>query len=80
MRGLAVATIHSHLATMYERGENLDIHQWVAPEEIDLIHGSLGLFEEPYSIKAIEEHFAQRFGPEKIRWALAEHKRRQPGA
>ncbi|MBK6995809.1 MAG: hypothetical protein IPH31_13080 [Lewinellaceae bacterium] len=46
---------------MYERGELLDISRWVSPEECDLIQGALSLFEEPYQMKAIHEHFGERF-------------------
>ncbi|MBN8683821.1 MAG: DNA helicase RecQ [Chitinophagales bacterium] len=74
-RGLSPVTIYGHLATMYERGENLDIKQWVKPEEVDMIQGALPLFEEPYAISAIMEHFNQRYRYEQVRFAIAALKR-----
>jgi ATP-dependent DNA helicase RecQ len=74
-RGLSRMTVMSHLATMYERGELVDINQWVMPEELDLIQGALSLFEEPYQLKPIFEHFNERFNYDKIRWAIADFKR-----
>jgi hypothetical protein len=60
---------------MYERGELVEINQWVMPEELDLIQGALSLFEEPYQLKPIFEHFNERFNYDKIRWAIADFKR-----
>jgi ATP-dependent DNA helicase RecQ len=77
LRGLSVVTILSHLATMYERGELLDLQKWVSPEECDIIQGALPLFEEPYQTKAIFEHFEARFSYDKIRFAIADFRRNQ---
>ncbi len=75
MRGVSTLTVVSHLATMYERGEMLDIRQWVSPEECDIIQGALPLFEEPYQMKAIHEHFNERYNYDKIRFAIADMRR-----
>jgi len=78
-RELSPMTIMSHLATMYERGELIDFGQWVLPEEMDVIQGALCLFEEPYVMKAIFEHFGERYHYDKIRWAIADYKRGRKG-
>ncbi len=75
MRGVSTLTVISHVATMYERGEMLDIGQWVSPEECDIIQGALTLFEEPYQMKAIYEHFNERYNYDKIRFAIADARR-----
>ncbi len=77
-RGLSAATVTGHLATMYERGELIDISQWASPEELDIVQGALPLFEEPYQTKAIFEHFEERMRYDAIRWAIADHRRKQP--
>lgn len=74
-RAIATITVMSHLATMYERGELLDIGQWVSPEELDIIQGALPLFEEPYQLKALHEHFGGRFSYDAIRMAVADARR-----
>lgn len=75
-RGMSARTVMNHLATMYECGELLDISRWVSPEECDIIQGALPLFEEPYQMKPIFEHFNERFDYDKIRWALASYRRK----
>jgi len=74
-RKISVVTVESHLATMYEGGEMLDLYNWIEPEELDLIQGALSLFKEPYQVKEISEHFSDQFGYEKIRWAVADYRR-----
>jgi len=75
VRGLSPITIMAHLTTMYERGELIDIQQWVSPEDCDMIQGALSLFEEPFELKAIYEHFEERFNYDQIRWAIADFRR-----
>lgn len=77
-REISPLTVLNHLAIMYERGELVDVRQWVSPEESDVIQGALPLFEEPFQLKPIFEHFKGRFSFEKIRWALAEWRRKMP--
>lgn len=75
-RGFSPPTILGHLATMYERGELIDIQQWVSPEECDIIQGALPLFEPLNQSKAVFDHFEGRFDHEKIRFALADYARK----
>ncbi|MEY3239669.1 MAG: hypothetical protein RIR11_1107 [Bacteroidota bacterium] len=75
-RNISPTTVLGHLCNMYERGEDLDLSPWISPEELDVIKGSLSLFEEPYIMKDIFEHFHQTYSFEKIRWAIADARRR----
>ncbi|MEZ4893469.1 MAG: helix-turn-helix domain-containing protein [Saprospiraceae bacterium] len=74
-RSLSPVTISSHLASMYEGGEMLDIDEWVSPEECDLIQGALSLFEEPFQQRRYSDHFEGRYNYDKIRWAIADWRR-----
>ena len=76
LRGLSAYTIVGHLATMYERGELIDINQWISPEDLDIIQGALGLFDEPIQLKAIQDHFEERFNLDQIRFALSDYRRK----
>jgi ATP-dependent DNA helicase RecQ len=76
-RGISPVTVMGHLSTMYERGEMIDIGQFISPEECDLIQGAFPLFEEPFQQKLLFDHFDGRFGYDKIRWAMAEWKRQK---
>ncbi|MBV6439619.1 MAG: DNA helicase RecQ [Haliscomenobacteraceae bacterium CHB4] len=75
MRQISAQSVTTHLAQMYERGETLDLDRWVSPEECDIIQGALPLFEEPYQMKAIYEHFNERYNYDKIRFAIADARR-----
>lgn len=76
-RGISAPTIVGHLAAMYEKGENLDIGQWISPEAVDIICGALPLFQEPYKLADIFEHFGQQFSFDQIRMAIADFNRRR---
>jgi ATP-dependent DNA helicase RecQ len=76
-RGISPTTVLSHICTLYERGEPLDIHHWISAEELDVLQGALALFEEPYVLRDIAEHFQQQYPYDKIRWAIADYRRRQ---
>jgi ATP-dependent DNA helicase RecQ len=75
IRNLSGLTVIGHIATMYERGETIDLSQWVSAEQCDLIQGALPMFEEPYQMKAIHEHFGERFNYDQIRFAIADFRR-----
>ncbi len=74
-RGISPTTVLGHLCNMYERGQELNIHEWITAEELDIIRGALPLFTEPYSMKDIFEHFYQQYSFDKIRWAIAADRR-----
>ncbi|MDX1910986.1 MAG: DNA helicase RecQ, partial [Saprospiraceae bacterium] len=44
-RGMSPLTIMNHLAIMYERGELIDLGQWLSAEDCDVIQGALPLFD-----------------------------------
>ncbi|MCC6279248.1 MAG: DNA helicase RecQ [Saprospiraceae bacterium] len=77
MRNVSPMTVTGHLATMYERGELLDIRQWVQPEQMDIIQGALTLFSEPYPLKEIFEHFEHRFSYDQIRFSIADFRKQR---
>lgn len=77
LREISPVTAVSHLAIMYERGETVDFSAWATPEAFDLIQGALPLFQEPYQLKDIYEHFNQRFSYEAIRFAIADMRRKK---
>jgi ATP-dependent DNA helicase RecQ len=78
-REISTLAVMGHLASMYERGETIDIGQWVSPEECDIIQGALSLFDDTSMLKPIYEHFQGRYSYDKIRWAVADWKRSNPG-
>ena len=49
--------------------------KFVSAEEIDLIKGALPLLESPYKMKDIFDHFEEKVGYDKIRFALAHYYR-----
>lgn len=75
MRNMNPVTITGHLATMFERGELLEIRQWVLPEQMDIIQGALSLFSEPYPLKEIFEHFERKFSYAQIQFSIADYRK-----
>ncbi|MBL7827878.1 MAG: DNA helicase RecQ [Saprospiraceae bacterium] len=74
-RNIQARTVLNHLAEMYEMGESIDIRQWLSAEASDMICGALPLFEEPYQMRSIFEHFNEKFTFDQIRLAIAEYRK-----
>lgn len=72
-RGLNETTIFSHLAILYERGEQVDISSYVSAKEIGQILNALQYLEEPFKLKSIHEYFDGMMNYNKIRLALAHY-------
>ena len=64
-------TVESHLAYLYENGFNIDIYQFVTPEEIETIGKANQELDEPNGLKPIFEHLNQEFSYSKIKMAIA---------
>jgi ATP-dependent DNA helicase RecQ len=70
-RGLGISTIISHLAKLYSDGIDIDVSQFVSPEEVDLIQKAQVELENPNALKPYFDHFEEKMGYEKIRFGLA---------
>jgi len=75
-RELKSGTIYSHLAQMYEKGENIVITKLVSKEEIKQILDCLQQLEEPYKMSEIYQMLDEKIGYDKIRMALAYYNRK----
>jgi ATP-dependent DNA helicase RecQ len=78
-RQLSLATIYSHLAILYERGEEIDISAFIKAKEIEQILQALKYLEKPVKLKAIFEYFDEKFSYQQIRFALAHQVREEGG-
>ena len=74
-RELSPNTISSHLAKLYEEGEDIDLSEHISAEEIDLITGYLKVQKRPFVIKEIHQHFKQKFSFDKIKFGVAHFNR-----
>ena len=70
-RAVSAITIYSHLAYLYEKGENIDLKKYVNKEEIVQVLDILQLMEEPYQLKPIFDALKEQVEYHKIRLALA---------
>lgn len=70
-RGIAAITIYSHLAYLYEKGENIDLTKYISKAEIVRVLDVLQLMPEPYILKTIYEALSEEVEYPKIRLALA---------
>lgn len=75
-RGFAPITIMGHLLYAYEHGGDIDISTWLSPEARDVIQGALPLFEKPYVLESIMEHFNGQYNWDEIKWAIADAERK----
>lgn len=76
-RNLASSTIESHLAQIYESGEELEIGEFLSDEEQDILTGYIKALEPPFIMRQIFEHFNGLYSFSKIRFAIAVHNRMQ---
>ena len=74
-RQLSPTTISSHLAKLYEEGEEIDLSPFISAEEVDIISGYLDLISRPFVLKEIHQYFKQQYGFDKIRFGIAHYNR-----
>ena len=72
-RFLSPTTVLTHLAKLYEEGEDIDIHQFISAKDIQTITKALPKFEEPYKLRDIYDYFAEEFPFDQLRLAIAFH-------
>lgn len=69
-RNLALTTVFSHLAKLYETGENIDLHRFVSKKELNAVEKAKSELEGPGTLKAYYEHFEESIDYWTIRLAL----------
>ncbi len=79
-RRLAPSTIISHLATLYERGEDIDTSPWLGADILEQVQSILPALQEPYTIGAIYERTGGQYSYDQIRFAVAHHLRQRYAA
>ena len=67
----APTTIASHLATLYERGENIKLSKFISRKDVAKVLGVLEQSEPPYQLKPIFEALNEKMSYAKIRLSLA---------
>lgn len=75
-RGLTTGTVATHLAMLYEKGEDLPMETLVPAKGLKDIASALRYIPEPPTMKAIFEYFDGQYTYDQIRLALAHHKRK----
>ena len=70
-RGISPITVASHLAYLYEKGENINIGNYVTKEEVKKVLDILPIMEEPYQLSVIFQALNEQLEYQKIRFALA---------
>lgn len=69
-RKLAPATIYSHLARLYETGEDIDLHQFVSKSDLEAVKKAQEELDNPATLKSYHEHFQESIDYGTIRLAL----------
>jgi len=70
MRGLSPTTIFSHLAKLYDDGENIDLTKFISKEDIDKIRKAKEVLESPPALRTYFDFFNEEMEYFKIRLAL----------
>ena len=71
IRGIQAATVYSHLAHLYEKGEAIDLFHYVSREEIYTIKEAIDATGEKEKLRPIFDHMEGRIEFFKIRLALS---------
>ncbi len=79
-RGFAPTTVAGHLATLYERGEDMNTSLWLNADIIEQVQCILPKLKEPYSLTAVYERTGKRYTYDQIRFAVAHHLRQRRAA
>lgn len=74
-RGIQVTTIYSHLAYLYEKGENVNIWSFMKKAEAQLVAAVLKDMEPPYKLQEIFTALNEEVAYEKIRLSIAWYNR-----
>lgn len=74
-RGINIITVFSHLANLYEKGENIDITQFITLNQVDTINKVWFELGQPNELKPIYEKLEGSIEYNQIRLALAYIKR-----
>ncbi|WP_456459501.1 DNA helicase RecQ [Reichenbachiella sp.] len=74
-RNLNIVTIHSHLATIYEQGKDIDLRQYVTEQELALIFKAIKETGEIEKLKPIFDFLDQQVSYDKLRLGLALYKK-----
>lgn len=69
-RKLAITTVYSHLATLYEKGEDVDLHRFVSKNDLSSVEKAKKELNDPPTLKAYFEHFQEAIDYQTIRLAL----------
>ena len=69
-RDLAETTIYGHLMKIHELGNEIDLHQLMASEEIEKIQNAREKVEQPEALRSYFEYFEEQIPYWKIKLAL----------
>ncbi|WP_420581350.1 DNA helicase RecQ [Reichenbachiella sp.] len=74
-RKLNKVTIISHIATLYEHGREIDIHQFITKESLEKISTGIDKTGQTEQLKPLFEYFDEKIPYDQLRLAMAVYKR-----
>ncbi len=74
-RGIAPMTVYGHLATLYERGIDIDVSKYVTNKEIDQILSQIDKMTPPFTLTQVQEALGGQIAYHKIKFAMAHQAR-----
>lgn len=70
-RAISVSTVYSHLANLYEKGENVAIWNYVSKEEAKRVAAIVQEMETPIKLQTVFTSLGEEISYEKIKFAIA---------
>ena len=75
-RNLQLLTVYSHIGSLYEKGESIDIHQYITAEKCEIIGQKWQDLNEPKDLKPIYEALGGKYQYYEVRLGISWMKRK----
>ena len=70
-RDLQLLTIYSHIGTLYEKGESIDIHQYISLEKCEVIGAKWKSLNQPKDLKPVHQALNGQYDYYEVRLGMA---------
>ncbi len=75
-RNIQLLTVYNHIGSLYEKGESIDLHQYVAPDICETISQKWEELNKPRDLKPVHEALNGKYPYHQIRLGISWAKRR----
>ena len=76
-RNLQLLTIYSHIGSLYEKGESIDLQQYISPEKCEIIGNKWQELNQPKDLKPVYEALDGQYPYNEVRLGISWMKRKE---